>query len=103
MRRNDLQNSGLALPWTTMDKRLLAILCCPVTYKGLSLARPDLLRKINAAASAGKIVNREGAPIDASLKEALVTDDGKLLYPVRDGIPVLLEAEAIRLDQLDTP
>jgi uncharacterized protein YbaR (Trm112 family) len=31
-----------------------------------------------------------------------VTDDGKLLYPVRDGIPVLLEAEAIGLDQLET-
>lgn len=83
-----------------MDKRLLAILCCPVTYKGLSLARPDLLRKVNAAAGAGKIVNREGTPVDG-FEEALVTDDGKLLYPVRDGIPVLLEAEAIRLDQLE--
>jgi uncharacterized protein YbaR (Trm112 family) len=85
----------------TMDKRLLAILCCPVTHKGLSLARPDLLKKVNAAVGAGKIVNREGTPLDAALKEALVTDDGKLLYPVRDGIPVLLEAEAIGLDQLE--
>jgi len=84
-----------------MDKRLLAILCCPVTHKGLSLARPDLLKKVNAAVGAGKIVNREGTPLDAALKEALVTDDGKLLYPVRDGIPVLLEAEAIGLDQLE--
>jgi len=85
----------------TMDKRLLAILCCPVTHKGLSLARPDLLKKVNAAVGAGKVVNREGTPLDAALKEALVTDDGKLLYPVRDGIPVLLEAEAIGLDQLE--
>jgi len=84
-----------------MDKRLLAILCCPVTHKGLSLARPDLLKKVNAAVGAGKVVNREGTPLDAALKEALVTDDGKLLYPVRDGIPVLLEAEAIGLDQLE--
>jgi uncharacterized protein YbaR (Trm112 family) len=86
----------------TMDKRLLSILCCPVTHKGLSLARPDLLKKVNAAVGAGKVVNREGTLLDATLKEALVTDDGKLLYPVRDGIPVLLEAEAIGLEQLET-
>lgn len=84
-----------------MDKRLLAILCCPVTHKGLSVARPDLLKKVNTAIGTGKVVNREGSTVDAILKEALVTDDSKLLYPVKDGIPVLLEAEGISLGQLD--
>ena len=84
-----------------MDKRLLAILCCPVTHKGLSVARPDLLKKLNTAIGDGKVVNREGSTVDATLKEALVTDDSKLLYPVKDGIPVLLEAEAISLGQLE--
>ena len=84
-----------------MDKRLLAILCCPVTHKGLSVARPDLLKKVNTAIGSGKVANREGSTVDAILKEALVTDDSKLLYPVKDGIPVLLEAEAISLGQLE--
>lgn len=84
-----------------MDKRLLAILCCPVTHKGLSVARPDLLKKVNTAIGSGKVVNREGSTVDTILKEALVTDDSKLLYPVKDGIPVLLEAEGISLGQLD--
>jgi uncharacterized protein len=84
-----------------MDKRLLAILCCPVTHKGLSVARPDLLKKVNAAIGSGKVLNREGSTVDATLKEALVTDDSKLLYPVKDGIPVLLEAEGISLGQLE--
>ena len=85
----------------TMDKRLLAILCCPVTHKGLSVARPDLLKKVNSAIGSGRVVNREGSTVDTIMKEALVTDDSKLLYPVKDGIPVLLEAEGISLGQLD--
>jgi uncharacterized protein YbaR (Trm112 family) len=84
-----------------MDKKLLSILCCPVTHKGLAPARGDVLRKVNAAIAAGRLVNREGTPVAAALDEALVTDDGKLLYPVRDGIPVLLEGESIGLEQLE--
>ncbi len=84
-----------------MDKRLLSILCCPVTHKGLSLARPELLKKINMAISDGKLVNRDGAELSGSLDEALITDDGKIMYPVADGIPVLLEGESVGLNQLD--
>ncbi len=83
-----------------MDKKLLSILCCPVTHQGLILARSDLLQKVNAAIDAGKISNRDGNQLSASLTEALVTDDSKLLYPVNDGIPVLLEGESIGLEQL---
>ena len=84
-----------------MDKRLLSILCCPVTHKGLSLARPELLKKINTAINAGKLVNRDGAELSESLNEALITEDGKIMYPVNDGIPVLLEGESVGLNQLD--
>jgi len=83
-----------------MDKKLLSILCCPVTHKGLSLARADQLATINAAISAGKLSNRDGDALDRNLQEALVTDDGKTMYPVDDGIPVLLEGEGVALDQL---
>ncbi len=84
-----------------MDKRLLSILCCPVTHKGLSLARPDLLKKINSAIGDGKLVNHDGAALSESLDEALITDDGKIMYPINDGIPVLLEGESVGLSQLD--
>ncbi len=83
-----------------MDKRLLSILCCPVTHKGLSLAQADVLKLVNAAIGVGKLVNHDGAQVSEELKEALVTDDGKILYPVNDGIPVLLEGESVMLDQL---
>ena len=83
-----------------MDKKLLSILCCPVTRKGLSLAKRDLLDAVNEAISAGKLRNHDGEVLGEALAEALVTDDGKTLYPVNDGIPVLLEGEAVPLDQL---
>ena len=83
-----------------MDKKLLSILCCPVTHKGLALARAELLKSVNTAIEAGKLVNHDGVQVAEQLAEALVTDDGKILYPVNDGIPVLLEGESVVLDQL---
>lgn len=83
-----------------MDKRLLAILRCPVTHKELSLARPATLSNVNSAIEAGKVSNRDGRVLDEPLDEALVTDDGKVLYPVANGIPVLLEGESVNMEQL---
>ena len=83
-----------------MDKRLLTILRCPVTHKGLSLLKKDKLEKINAAIANGDVETHEGTRLDAPLAEALVTDDGKRVYPVNDGIPVLLEGEAIQVEQI---
>jgi uncharacterized protein len=83
-----------------MDKKLLSILCCPVTHRGLALARSELLGSVNARIQEGALQNRNGDVLSEPLKEALVTDDGKLLYTINDGIPVLLEGEAVVLDQL---
>ena len=85
-----------------MDKRLLSILCCPITHRGLSLARPDLLDKVNAAIENGALSNRDGRTLEVAFDEALVTDDGKLLYPIAEGIPVLLEGESVMMEQLET-
>ena len=83
-----------------MDKRLLTILRCPVSHKGLAVLKKDKLAEINAAIDAGELVNHEGAKVSQPLTEALVTDDGKRVYPIDDGIPVLLEDESISMEQL---
>lgn len=83
-----------------MNKKLLTILCCPVTHKGLKLAAPDLLEQVNRAIGEGAMRNRGGHVLDAPLGEALITDDKKLLYPVDNGIPVLLEGESVNMEQL---
>jgi len=83
-----------------MDKRLLTILRCPVSHKGLSVLKKDELERLNAAIDTGGLVNHDGARLAQPLAEALVTDDGKRAYPVADGIPVLLESESIAMEQI---
>jgi uncharacterized protein YbaR (Trm112 family) len=83
-----------------MDKRLLTILRCPVTHKGLAPAGAALLNSVNTAIAAGKLATADGRVISEPLTDALVTDDGKVLYPVANGIPVLLEGESINMEQL---
>jgi uncharacterized protein YbaR (Trm112 family) len=84
-----------------MDKRLLTILRCPVTHKGLAVAKADLLDRVNSAIASGQLSNRDGSLLSDALEEALVTDDQRLVYPVANGIPVLLEGESISLDQVE--
>ena len=66
---------------------MLTILRCPVTHKGLSLLKKDKLERINAAIAAGEVTTHEGERLAQPLNEALVTDDGKRVYPIDDGIP----------------
>ena len=83
-----------------MDKRLLTILRCPVTHKGLTVLKKDKLDRVNAAIAAGDVATLDGVRLDEPLSEALITDDGKRVYPVNDGIPVLLEGESIHVEQI---
>jgi uncharacterized protein YbaR (Trm112 family) len=78
-----------------IDPRLLEILCCPITHRPLQELRSEVLDRVNTAIAKGNVRNHGGAEIRESLAEALVTTDGDLVYPVQDGIPVLLEEECI--------
>lgn len=86
-----------------MDRTLLDILCCPVTRSPLELLPERELAQLNERIAAHRIKNREDAVVAETLAEALVTRSGKLIYPVRDGIPVLLEDQAMPLQQLEGP
>ena len=83
-----------------MDKRLLDIICCPGTRLPLVLLDPERLARLNAAIAAGCVKNHAEHDVADSLSEALVTDGGQLVYPIRDGIPILLAEECIDLRQL---
>jgi uncharacterized protein YbaR (Trm112 family) len=84
-----------------VDSRLLEILVCPENREPLSLAGPELLKKVNDAVAAGTLLNRGGKTVRDPISEGLVRKDGAVLYPVRDDIPVMLLDEAIPLEDLN--
>lgn len=77
-----------------IDSTLLEILVCPETKQSLRVASADLLGEVNVAIQGGKVTNRGGDKVTEGLVEALVREDGALLYPVRDDIPIMLIDEA---------
>jgi uncharacterized protein YbaR (Trm112 family) len=81
----------------TVSSELLEILVCPETKQPVALAPAALLASLNEKVRAGTLRNRGGQPVAAELQEALLRKDGRVLYPVDDGIPVMLVEESIEL------
>jgi uncharacterized protein YbaR (Trm112 family) len=78
-----------------MDKYLLDILCCPLTKTSVRPARRDEIEAVNRGIHEGVLRTASGISALAPLAEALITQDGKTIYRIEDGIPVMLADEAI--------
>ena len=86
-----------------ISKDLLDILLCPEDRSPLAPADEELVARLNREIAAGRLRNRAGGKMETPLDGGLIRRDRLLLYPVVDGIPIMLIDEAIPLEQLGLP
>jgi len=77
---------------------LLEQIRCPESHSDLTLAPQELVERINAEIAAGRCRKMSGALVEEALEVAVLRAEGDRIYPVRQGIPILLVDEAISVD-----
>jgi len=80
-----------------IDKDLLSILACPETHQPLAEAEAPVLEQVNRKIEAGQCANKGGKKVEEPLAAGLVREDGRVIYPIKQDIPVLLIDEGIEL------
>jgi len=80
-----------------VSQELLEILVCPETKQAVRPASEDVIGRLNAEIDAGRLRNRGGEAVSRRIEEGLLREDGKVLYVVDDGIPVMLVEESIEV------
>lgn len=84
----------------SIDKRLLEILVCPVTKVPVKPLPKDKLAVLNREIEQGAVCYVDGSAVQGRLEEGLITSDGKTVYRVDGGIPVMLEEQGIPAGQV---
>ena len=82
---------------TAVDPELLAILRCPESLQPVHLAGEATVQRLRQEACQGTLRNLQGSQVSAGFQALLVREDGKRAYRVDDGIPVMLNDEAMAL------
>lgn len=80
-----------------LQEKLLQILVCPETKQPVTPAADQTLGDINARIRGGSVRNRGGDVVSTEVTAALVRQDGRVLYRIDSGIPVMLIEESIEL------
>jgi len=78
-----------------VEDAFLSLLRCPRTGAELAPAAAGTLAALNELARKGELANASGQRVAEPLEAALASACGRWLYPVREGIPLLLAEEAL--------
>jgi uncharacterized protein YbaR (Trm112 family) len=74
---------------------ITSILKCPVSGSDLSFVDEKCLKELRGQIEKGGLRHLAGGPVRMQLKNALSSSDGQFIYPVDDGILILLPSLAI--------
>jgi len=83
-----------------MNRQLLDLLVCPKHKKKLELAEPQIIHAINDKIKTKECHDIAGNLVEEPLEEALFQAQAKLLYAIRDDIPILIYEQAIDVSNL---
>jgi len=81
-----------------VDSELLKMLVCPQTKEPVALADAAVIDQLNARIQERNLLRKDGKPVTEPLESGLLRTDGKVLYPIRDNIPVMLVPESIPIE-----
>jgi uncharacterized protein YbaR (Trm112 family) len=72
-----------------MDRQVIDLLRCPVSYEPLTLAADNLLNQLNSRIGASSFKNLAGRTVKDRFDAALVNRSRSVAYPVRQDVPVV--------------
>lgn len=84
-----------------MDRKLLDLLVCPATHQALHRLDASQRERLNAAIRRGEIIRGDQRIEVMEIADALSTRDGRTVYRIDDGIPVLLIDESLDTSRLE--
>ncbi len=82
-----------------MDSALVEILRCPESGQRVALAPLDLVKRLESLRLDGVLLNKSNAPLKGAIQSGLIRQDGARFFPIREGIPVMLQEESIEIPQ----
>lgn len=80
---------------------LLAILCCPETKQDIRLLEPTFVEQLNQRIIKGELKTKDGQLVTEKIDGGLLRKDEKVVYPIRDQIPIMLIEEGILIEKSD--
>lgn len=83
-----------------MKQDFIALLVCPESRMPMRSAPDAIIDRLNAGIRNGQVRNRAGQHLKVLLTEALIRQDGVLVYPVENGIPNLLIDSSIEIQKI---
>lgn len=79
---------------------LVEMLICPATKQKVFLAEESFIRTINQKIEEGNLQNLGKQPVETPMEAGLIREDQAVLYPIRNGIPMMLAEESISIENL---